>query len=395
MVFAASLGHEVGDYIKNLLNRDVLLVDERRNCVISPNQTEVGSTINLPKDVEFQSSPKDIELNGRNNTLIPLRYESKNVAYLIINDSNAEIKSYSPLIKSFAELLIQQHYANNKPVLDRSDHFISNLFENYNPANSSEYESEAKMLGYDLSVKRVALTVHLKGFWDNCLLDIDQPSFERDQIIGNWKRNLEKSINSFFTKNADLIIAYVGSDKFVVFKAVETGDEENIKKLLKKSYKSIFEQLKNHRIKSVTVGYGNAYSNVEGLISAKRESDLTLELGQKIWGEDQSYFFDDLGLLSILGDGDREKKVDFADQLLSKLKNGDLNKTLECFFEHNLNLTETSEEMGIHRNTVIYRLNQITKILNADPRIFEQAMSIKIALIVRSLFGDSNNQIKL
>jgi len=69
------------------------------------------------------------------------------------------------------------------------------------------------------------------------------------------------------------------------------------------------------------------------------------------------------------------------------LRNAELNKTLETFFDNDLNLTETAEQMGIHRNTVIYRLNQITKVLGADPRIFEQAMSIKVALIIKSLFG--------
>jgi carbohydrate diacid regulator len=88
-----------------------------------------------------------------------------------------------------------------------------------------------------------------------------------------------------------------------------------------------------------------------------------------------------------LGDGDKDKKLQFSDQLLSKMTNADLNKTLECFFEQNLNLTETSEKLGVHRNTIIYRLNQISRILGADPRVFEQAMTIKIALIIRRLFA--------
>jgi len=219
------------------------------------------------------------------------------------------------------------------------------------------------------------------------LLDFDQPSFERDEIIKNWKRNIEQSFNSFFTKNADLIVAYTGNDRFVIYKGVDNSNEEATKKLLKKSYKSIFESLKSHRIKSVTVGFGNAYAGLLGLISSQREAELSLELGQRISGKDNSYYFGDLGLLSIIGDGDRDKKVDFADRLLNKLRNDELKKTLECFFENNLNLTETAEKMGIHRNTVIYRLNQIAKTLDADPRVFEQAMSIKIALIIKSLFN--------
>lgn len=387
MILAEPLGREVSDYIKNLLGKDVHVVNEKKQYVASPNLSNLGQTVNLPTFVDELSTPRQCEVDALQKTIIPLRHQNKNVAYILFDEDSQEIKNYAMLIKSFAELLIQQYYENNKPVLDPTDSFIIELFENYNSGDKLRYEAEAKVLGYDLTKDRLAISVHLDGFWQNCLLDIDQASFERDQVIKNWKRNLEQSINSFFTKNADLLIAYVGNDRFVMFKSVEGSDEESIKKMLKKSYRSIFEPLKNHRIRNITVGYGNAYNGIEGLIRSRREADLTLELGQRIWGDNQSYYFGELGLLSILGDGDRDKKIEFSDSLLTKLRNEDLSKTLESFFDNNLNLTETAEQMGIHRNTVIYRLNQITKVLGADPRIFEQAMSIKIALIIRSLFG--------
>lgn len=387
MVFAESLGREVGSYIKNLLNKEVLIVDERNRCIASPGDVFNGKVLTLPAFASDLSSPKEYSDNGQDKIIVPLKYQNKNIAYILFDNDSSEVKNYAPLVKSFAELLVQQYYENNKPILDSTDNFIIELFENYSPNDRSKYEAEARVLGYDLSKKRLGISVYLEGFWDNCLLDLDQPSFERDQIIKNWKRNLEQSINSFFTKNADLLIAYVGNDRFIIFKSVDASDEESVKKLLKKSYKSIFDTLKNHRIKNITVGFGNAYSEIDGLIRSRREADLTLELGQRIWGDGQSYYFGELGLLSILGDGDREKKLEFADDLLTRLKNDELNKTLESFFENNLNLTETAEQMGVHRNTVIYRLNQITKVLGADPRVFEQAMSIKIALIIRGLFA--------
>lgn len=386
MVFAESLGREISEYIKNLINKDVLIIDDHKKIVVPLKENIDAAELTLPKDIDELTSCRQIETKEGKKILIPLRYQGRNLAYLMLDDTE-EIGNYTTLIKSFTELVIQQYYENNKPILDATDQYILKLLTNFTPNDLRSYESEAKILGYDLAKKRIAIVVHLKGFWDNCLLDFDQPSFERDQVINNWKRNLENSFNSFFTKNADLISAYLGNDRFVIFKAVDGAEEEQAKKLLKKSYKSIFEPLKSRRIESITAGFGNAYEGVDGLINAKREAELTLELGQRIWGENQSYFFGELGILSILGEGDRDKKIIFSNQILSKLKNIELSKTLECFFDNNLNLTETAESMGIHRNTVIYRLNQISKMLNADPRVFEQAMSIKIALLIKSLFG--------
>jgi len=389
VILAESLAKEIGGYIKNLINKDAAILDQQGTILADPDSSRIGLIEKIPTESEALTASKTFFLNGVAKVLIPLKHQNRNIAYLMLDGDGKEIGVYSSLIKSFTELLIEQYYESNKPILDATDQFLVKVLAGYNPAELKSYESEARLLGYDLSKKRLAIVVHLNGFWDNCLLDLDQPSFERDQVIRNWKRNLENAFNSFFTKNADLIIGYLGNDKFAIFKSADNSDEESVRKLLKKSYKSIFEPLKSRRIENVTVGFGNAYYGIEGMISAKREADLTLELGQRIWGDNQSYFFGELGLLSILGEGDREKKITFANQILNRLKNDELSKTLECFFDNNLNLTETAESMGIHRNTVIYRLNQISKTLNADPRIFEQAMSIKIALLIKSLFGDS------
>jgi len=387
MKIPESLGREIKDYITNLLNREAIVLNKDGKCISAPDQSLVNKKVEWTEESKHREY-SDVVLDSQKMILIPLMESTEDKTYLLMekrpNDNDDQLV---PLVKSFSELLIDQYLQNNQPKLDTVDHFVIKLLNNASTNDLPLYNSEAKALGYDTSIKRIAIVLHLKGFWENCLLDFDQASFERDQVIQNWKRNIEVAINSFFTKNNDLISAYVGSDKFVIFKAVDDNTEKDVITHLKKSYKAIFEPIKSHRISGLTVGFGSSHFGIDGMISAYRESDLTLELGEKIWGENKSYYFDDLGILSIIAQGDRERKVDFATKLLSRLNNDDLHKTLECFFENNLNLTETALKMGIHRNTVIYRLNQITKSLNADPRVFEQAMSIKIALMIKGLFG--------
>lgn len=385
MNLTSSLGGEIKDYISNLIGRDSQIVDLNGVCITSPKSEEIGKKICEEKIEELKES-KSFKNGQLTNLLIPLEYQNEVVAALIFQDDDQKTKEYLPLIKSFAELLINQYYENNKPLLDSTDQFVIKLLNNAHSSEYPFYESEAKVLGYDLSSRRIGIVMHLDGFWEKCLLSTELPSFERDEVIKHAKKNIETAINGFFSRNNDIIIAYLGNDKFVVFKSVNDIDEDEIKKFLKKSFGSIFEPLKNYRIKNISVGYGNAYSGISGLISSYREANLSLELGLKLWGNDKSYFFGDLGLLTVLGEGNREKNVQFSKQLLNRMKNEELNKTLDCFFNQNLNLTETADEMGVHRNTIIYRLNKISKILGADPRVFEQAMSIKIALLIQKLF---------
>lgn len=387
MQITTHLATEISNYIVNLLNKNVTITTRDGVCISSPNEEQVGQSLPLPPEVFVHPETSKIDLDSKPHSLIPLQQDGAVVAYLILDDDPEAIKTYIPLIKSFAELLVQQYYENNKPVLDNSDQFVSKLLNNATPADYPLYESEARVLGYDLSVQRLALVIRLKGFWEQCLLAFDQPSFEREDVIKRWKESIEKEINGFFTKSSDNIVAYLGNDKFVVFKSVEVGDEENTVKLLKRSHKAIFDPLNKFQISDITVGFGNAATGVKGLIDSYREADIALEFGHRVWGPNKSYYFGDLGILAILADGNREKKVQFAQNLLGRLTNQDLTKTLECFFDNNLNLTETANAMKIHRNTVIYRLNQISEVLEADPRVFEQAMTIKTALLIRSLLG--------
>lgn len=387
MQLSETISKEIKNYIMNLLGKDAFVVNMEGICMASPDPNQIGSKIELPEDALKATDAKTINIQEKPQVLIPLEYQREIVAILLLNERIERLGSYLSLIKSFAELLIQQYYENNKPTFDSTDQFVTKLVNNATKQDLPLYESEAKVLGYDLNNKRVAIVIHLDGFWEKCLLSVDQPSFERDEVIKNAKKSIETAINGFFSRNNDVIIAYLGNDKFAVFKAVNDQDKESIVKFLKKSYKSIFEPLKNYRIKSIAVGFGGAYGGIEGLITGFREADLSLELGQKLWGKDKGYYFGDLGILTILGEGNREKNIQFANQMLDCMDNEDLNKTLECFFEHNLNLTETAVKLGVHRNTIIYRLNQISKILGADPRLFDQAMTIKIALLIRRLFA--------
>ncbi len=387
MQLTQTLAREIKDYIKSLLDKDVVILDSTSRCISSPEIEEIDKEMTLPLPPFQYIEPTVVDFDGKHEVLIPLQYQSETVAILLLREDFNKIKNYTLLIKSFAELLIQQYYENHKPILDTTDQFMSKLLFNAQPLDYPLYESEARVLGYDLSVQRLAIVIRLKGFWEKCLLSLDEPSYEREEIIKNWKKNIENEINGFFTKSTDNIVAYLGSDKFIIFKSVDTQSQENTIKLLKQSHKSIFEPLNKFQISSITVGFGNASSGIKGLIDSFREADTALEFGQRLWGDNKSYYFGDLGVLSIIADGNNDKKIIFAQNILGPLTNQDLTKTLESFFDNNLNLTETASSMKIHRNTVIYRLNQIAEILDADPRIFEQAMTIKTALLIKNLLG--------
>lgn len=383
MTLNTSLAQEIHHYIKNVLNRDVIIINQTGKVM---SQDAPVESLAVAKD-QWSEQSFNLLVNEKKYVVVPLKSDGDTVGGVVVPNDKDDADSVATIVKSFSELLVQQYLSVNKPVLDSTDQFISKLVHHATPTDLPLMNSEAQVLGYNFDVPRVAIVVHLHDFWTNCLASFDQASFEREDVIRDWKRSIEQKLANFFTKSTDNIIAYIGQDRFVVFKSLEGSDESTIVGLLKKSHRSIFEPLKNISISQLAVGVSGQHVGLQGMIDAYREASLALDFGTRMWGENKSYYFGDLGILSILGEGNREKEMQFANQLLAKLTNPDLIETLECFFDENLNLTETAERMGIHRNTVIYRLNQIATILGADPRVFEQAITIKIALLVKKLFG--------
>ena len=56
--------------------------------------------------------------------------------------------------------------------------------------------------------------------------------------------------------------------------------------------------------------------------------------------------------------------------------------TIQAFFENNLNVSETSRKLFVHRNTLVYRLDKIKKMTGLDLRQFDHAITFKVALMV-------------
>lgn len=274
------------------------------------------------------------------------------------------------------------HQANDVNI---ADSIFSEIVESFNPYNMENYKSAISVMGYDLLPARIAIIVKLSGFQKNVLGPQAVAGITQNDLIKKWKKRVLDSIGTFFSRNSDSIVAYVGDERFLILKAVNDSKDNAVHELLKKSYKSIFLPLLTSQIDEINVGFGNAYLDIEGWCESCVEAATALKLGQKLGDNDQSYYFNDFGILYAIADGNQEKKFAMAKKLLERLRDEDLIVTLKSFLDENLNTTDTAIRLKIHRNTVLYRLDQIALRLGLDPRNFEDAFRIKMALYVEKI----------
>ena len=106
------------------------------------------------------------------------------------------------------------------------------------------------------------------------------------------------------------------------------------------------------------------------------------------------FYYTDMLLPIILEQADENLKKQFIENELGVLiRQPDLIETLSTHFNSNLNLKKTAYELGIHKNTLYYRLAKIKKMLNVDPQEFGTAVRLKTALYLWQMLKETDNEL--
>lgn len=141
----------------------------------------------------------------------------------------------------------------------------------------------------------------------------------------------------------------------------------------------------------VAIGLGQAARDISAWRSSYRDASQALDLAIRLQ-TDTPLYIGNLGVYQlIMSLSDKEKLMEFKDQTLRKLEDydmrnhADLIKTLEAFFNCHGNLSQTAEQLIVHRNTLLYRMNRINQIAEIDLDRPETRLALHLALTIRRL----------
>jgi len=377
MSMSPHLAKELFTRIKRVIGRPLALIDHKGAVIdrlANLKAKEPYQLRRLPAEhqplIEIDSHP---ELQA-----IPMYFDGR-LYGLIVTELSPEDSQTIEIITSLAELLIQQFIMAHKPQPDAVDLLLTRVVYRSETIDHEELEQQVAALGYRLDVQRCALVIQLKGFWDNYLKTLGEFLPGKDSLIAAKKRDIAQSLSSFFSRNQDNLIGYIGNDNFLVLKDLNSSSYPQFCQLLEQHLGQITNMLKNVHIAEVSIGVGEAALTSADLLVSAQEALQALTIGQKVAGLGRVYRFDTLGLLPLLMQSSNERKEKAAAKLLGLLDEDQLQPTLVAFLDNNLNLTETAAALGVHRNTVIYRLDRIQEKIGQDPRDFTVAVELYLA----------------
>ena len=189
--------------------------------------------------------------------------------------------------------------------------------------------------------------------------------------------------NIFPDKNKDYVIL-VGENDVVLVRELKTEQEQRD---VFKFAKNIVDTISGEFFVKVVVGIGTIVDNIKELARSFREAQVAIEVGKVFDNEKSIISYENLGIGRLI----YQLPTTLCDMFLQEVfKKGALESldretliTIQCFFENNLNVSETSRKLFVHRNTLVYRLEKIRKLTGLDLRRFDDAIVFKVALMVK------------
>ncbi|HSX02288.1 MAG TPA: helix-turn-helix domain-containing protein [Candidatus Saccharimonadia bacterium] len=315
---------------------------------------------------------------------IPFSYGGNVVGYIALENEMPNHAEIAPLIRSIAELVMHQSLVLEQiPRQDeRLDKFIYDLLNQPQP-DWSLLAAEARLFDIELERPRIAIVIQVDD--PSLVARFQDPSGDREVRLTRYKFGITRALDSFYTSSRDNIVSYLGGTSFCILKDLVADDDGELGAQLenfKKSLNAIYGILKSELKLPATVGVGNYHPGLEGLRQSYHEAISAIELGAQTWDQDRIYHIDDFGVVAPLLSGVDESNIYFSRELLERLgENHEIIQTLEAFFAFDMSLTRTADKLKIHRNTLVYRLDRITETLGLDPRVFDDAVQIKLAIL--------------
>jgi len=339
------------DGIKNITRTDL--------CVMDTEGKNLASTIRETEDYEeavvaFAESPAESQVMlGFQFFKI---YDESELEYVLLAKGEAE-DVY--MIGKVAAFQIQNLLVAYKERFDK-DNFIKNLL--LDNLLLVDIYNRAKKLHVETDAKRIVFIIETKNVKDT---------------------NALETVRTLFSSKTKDFITAVDEKNIILVKEVkpnETYDD------MQKTAKVIVDMLNTEAMSSVNVAYGTIVNEIKEVSRSYKEAKLALDVGKIFYSDRRIIAYSNLGIgrliyqlpiplckMFIKEIFDGKSPDEFDDETLT---------TINKFFENSLNVSETSRQLYIHRNTLVYRLDKLEKSTGLDLRVFEDAITFKIAIMV-------------
>ncbi|WFR56858.1 helix-turn-helix domain-containing protein [Anaerocolumna sp. AGMB13025] len=328
-------------------------------CVMDTEGKALATTINNADEYEsavltFVESPADSQvLQGYQFFKV---FDEHQLEYVILAKGDSDDVYMVGKIASFQ---IQNLLVAYKERYDK-DNFIKNLL--LDNLLLVDIYNRAKKLHIETDVRRVVFIIETKN--------------EKDV-------NALETVRGLFSGKTKDFITAVDEKNIILVKELkqnETYDD------MHKTARVILDMLNTEAMTKVHVSFGTIVNEIKDVSRSYKEAKMALDVGKIFYSSRNVVAYSNLGIGRLIYQLPMPLCKMFIKEIFDGKSPDEFDEetltTINKFFENSLNVSETSRQLYIHRNTLVYRLDKLQKSTNLDLRVFEDAITFKIALMV-------------
>jgi len=339
--------------MRDTIDATIGVVDETATIIACSDLSRVGTTN------EFVS----LDLSDSHDIFIRDGFTYKPFGSRVKPDYAVFVEGVDDAAAKYASILaitlsnIKQYYDEK---YDRNNFIKNVILDNVLPG---DIVIKARELHFNAEISRAVFLIRIISANDISAYDVIQ--------------------NLFPDKNKDFVFNITETDIVLVKELKSAVDSKDLEKLAR----SIADTLSSEFYTRVNVGIGTAVVGVKDLARSFKEAQMALEVGKVFDTDKVIVSYENLGIARLI----YHLPTTLCDTFLHEVfKVGSIESldhetlfTIQKFFENNLNVSETSRKLFVHRNTLVYRLEKIKKLTGLDLREFDHAIIFKIALMVK------------
>lgn len=328
-------------------------------CVYDLSGTILATTMSM-EDISgylitsFAESPADSQVIGGYHLL--KIFDEGDLLFVLVAKGYGE-DAY--MIGRIAVCQIQNLAIAYKERFDRNNFFQNLLLDNLLLV---DIYNRAKKLHIEAMAPRAVFLVEAKQ--------------ERDGIVTELLKGM------YSCQNGDYVTA-VDESNVILIKSVDSTDTHEE---LGAIARTIVDMMNTEAMLNVKVAYGTVVQELKDVSKSYKEAKLALEVGKIFYAERNVMAYSTLGIGRLIYQLPVNLCKIFVEEIFGDNVPDSLDEetltTIHKFFENNLNVSETSRQLFVHRNTLVYRIEKIQKSMGLDLRNFDDALTFKIALMV-------------
>ena len=223
--------------------------------------------------------------------------------------------------------------------------------------------------------------------------DVSRVVFLIRQIEKSDMAAIEVLQNMFPDRQKDFVLSMAENDLVLIKEMPAAFESEELYGIAENIEQAMAREL---GVRTV-IGIGTTAKHLRELADRYKEAQVAIEVG-KVFDDNKSIIhYENLGLGRIIYQLPTTLCEMFLKEVFKKNPIESLDQetlfTINKFFENNLNVSETSRKLFVHRNTLVYRLEKIKKLTGLDLREFDHAIVFKVALMVRKYLNSQNKTV--